>query len=315
MHPIATGLLLAMSLPSVHAAQPAASEASETDIVDLANSASRLTVPVKLGDHGPFRFLVDTGSQNTVVSSSLVQRLALVPSARATLIGVAGSQKVDTVEIEEVMLGRRSYYGLIAPVLERANIGAEGILGIDSLQDQRILLDFRKGFMAVNDARALGGNLGFEIVVTARKRSGQLIMTDAKIDGIRVDVVIDTGSDTTLGNRALQVAMGKRGVAINQTTLHSVTGQTLAADVAYGNRLDMQGLSITRPTIAYSDSAHFHAPGPRQEAGHTAGHARNAGLPARRHRLQGAQGAVRPARCRRSCLFRRRPRKQAGSRG
>lgn len=257
MHPIATGLLLAMSLPSVQAAQPAASEAAETDIVDLANSAARLTVPVKLGDHGPFRFLVDTGSQNTVVSSSLVQRLALVPSARATLIGVAGSQKVDTVEIEEVMLGRRSYYGLIAPVLERAHIGAEGILGIDSLQDQRILLDFRKGYMAVNDARTLGGNVGFEIVVTARKRSGQLIMTDAKIDGIRVDVVIDTGSDTTLGNRALQKAMGKRGVAINQTTLHSVTGQTMLADIAYANRLDMQGLSITRPTIAYSDSPTF----------------------------------------------------------
>lgn len=257
MHPIATGLLLAMSLPSVHAAQPAAGEAAETDVVDLNDLSSRLTVPVKLGDHGPFRFLVDTGSQNTVISSSLVAKLALVPNARATLIGVAGTRKVDTVEIEEVVLGRRSYYGLIAPVLERAHIGAEGILGIDSLQDQRILLDFRKGYMAVNDARTLGGNAGFEIVVTARKKSGQLIMTDARIDGIRVDVVIDTGSDTTLGNRALQVAMGKRGVAIEQTLLHSVTGQTMLADVAFARRLDMQGLSITRPTIAYSDSPTF----------------------------------------------------------
>jgi predicted aspartyl protease len=258
MHPLATGLLLAMSLPSVHAAQPAAGEASETDVFDTTkDAANRLTVPVKLGEHGPFRFLVDTGSQNTVVSDALVARLALVPNARATLIGVAGTQKVDTVEIEEVLLGRRSYYGLTAPVLDRKDIGAEGILGIDSLQDQRILLDFRKGVMAVNDARTLGGNLGFEIVVSARKRSGQLIMTNAKIDGIPVDVVIDTGSDTTLGNRALQKAMGKRGVAIEQTLLHSVTGQTLLADVAYGRRLDMQGLSITKPTIAYSDSPTF----------------------------------------------------------
>ena len=77
MHPIATGLLLAMSLPSVHAAQPAASEATETDVVDLNDLSTRLTVPVKLGDHGPFRFLVDTGSQNTVISSSLVAKLAL----------------------------------------------------------------------------------------------------------------------------------------------------------------------------------------------------------------------------------------------
>ena len=69
--------------------------------------------------------------------------------------------------------------------------------------------------------------------------------------------ILTPGSDTTLGNRALQKAMGKRGVAINQTTLHSVTGQTMLADIAYANRLDMQGLSITRPTIAYSDSPPF----------------------------------------------------------
>jgi predicted aspartyl protease len=258
MHPIAAGLLLATSLPSVHMGQSAAGEAAETDIIDAGrDSVNRMTVPVHLGDHGPFRFLVDTGSQNTVIANSLASKLALVPKSKATLIGVAGVQRVDTVEIEEVMLGRRSYYGILAPILQRADIGAEGILGIDSLQDQRILLDFRKGLMAVNDARALGGNLGFEIVVTARKRSGQLIMTNARIDGISVDVVIDTGSDTTLGNRALQKAMGKRGVAIEQTLLHSVTGQTMLADVAFGRKLDMQGLSITRPTIAYSDSPTF----------------------------------------------------------
>ncbi len=258
MHAFATGLFLVMALPSVHAAQPAAGEASETDVFDTGKDrANRLTVPVKLGEHGPFHFLVDTGSQNTVISNSLVARLALVPKAKATLIGVAGTQRVDTVELEEVMLGRRSYYGLTAPILDRGDIGAEGILGIDTLQDQRILLDFRKGYMAVNDARTLGGNLGFEIVVTARKRSGQLIMTNARIDGISVDVVIDTGSDTTLGNRALQKAMGRRGVAVEQTLLHSVTGQTLLADIAYGRKLDMQGLSITRPTIAFSDSPTF----------------------------------------------------------
>ena len=32
--------------------------------------------------------------------------------------------------------------------------------------------------MAVADARSLGGNRGYEIVVTARRRSGQLIMAD-----------------------------------------------------------------------------------------------------------------------------------------
>jgi len=257
MNPISAAIALSLAIPNIQNAQ-GASDSANTDVVTTSrDEADRLTVPVRLGTAGPFRFLIDTGSQNTAISNTLASRLALVPNAKATLIGVAGRQQVETVEIEEVALGRRSYYGLVAPVLERANLGAEGILGLDSLQDQRILIDFRKGLMAVNDARSLGGDAGFEIVVTARRRSGQLIMTNATIDGIRVDVVIDTGSDTTLGNRALQKAMGRKGHSTEQRELHSVTGQTLLADMSTARQLVMQGLTITGPLIAYSDSPTF----------------------------------------------------------
>ena len=257
MNPIAIAAALALAIPQAGSMQ-SGGDASATDVLSTStDSSSRLTVPVNLGEHGPFRFLIDTGSQNTVIADTLVSRLALIPNARATLIGVAGKLSVDTVQIEEIVLGRRSFYGLIAPILDRNDLGAEGILGLDSLQGQRILIDFRKGFMAVNDARALGGDRGFDIVVTARRRSGQLIMTDATVDGIAVDVVIDTGSDTTLGNRALQKAMGRRGASTEQTKLHSVTGQELIADISVAGKLDMQGLTIVHPTIAYSDSPTF----------------------------------------------------------
>jgi predicted aspartyl protease len=82
-------------------------------------------------------------------------------------------------------------------------------------------------------------------------------MTDARIDGVRVDVVIDTGSDSTLGNRALQKALGRRGKITVPTVMHSVTGQQMGADVATADRLEMQGLLITGVGIAYSDSPTF----------------------------------------------------------
>jgi hypothetical protein len=85
-------------------------------------------------------------------------------------------------------------------------------------------MDFGRNRMEIGDAKSLGGNGGYEIVVTARRRSGQLIMTDAEIDGVMTDVVIDTGSDTSIGNRALQRALGKRG-NLGQAVLTSVTGQ------------------------------------------------------------------------------------------
>ena len=216
----------------------------------------RMTVPVRIGGQGPFDFLVDTGSQNTVLASSLAAQLAIVATARATLVSMAGRQQVDTAEIEEMTLGKRSFTSLLVPLLERAHLGADGIVGLDSLQGQRVLIDFDKGTMAVDDARALGGNRGFDIVFTARRRSGQLIMTRASIDGVDTDVVIDTGAETSGGNRALQRALAHR-LTTEQVVLHSVTGDRLTADLAWGRSLRIEGATITNVAIAYADALPF----------------------------------------------------------
>lgn len=237
--------------------QNAAPQASQIDLIRTGEDGhARLTVPVRIGIHGPFSFMVDTGSQNTVLSTAIAARLDIAIGGRARLTGVAGSEMVDTAEIDEIALGRRSYYGIRAPLLERADMGADGILGLDSLQDQRVQIDFRKGLMAVADAKSLGGNRGYEIVVTARRRSGQLIMADAMIDGVRVQVVIDTGADTSIGNRALQRQLARRG-ATGQATLHSVTGQTILADLGLARHLKIEDVNFQNVQIAFADSPHF----------------------------------------------------------
>jgi predicted aspartyl protease len=211
---------------------------------------------VRIGTHGPFDFMIDTGSQNTVVSAGLAGILGIPLGKPAKLTGVAGSEMVDTVEIDEIGLGKRSYYGVLAPLLDRADMGADGIIGLDSLQGQRVQIDFKRGLMAVADAKSLGGNRGYEIVVTARRRSGQLIMTDAVIDGVKVQVVIDTGSDTSIGNRALQRKLAKRTMH-GTVELRSVTGQTITADVGVARRLQIDSVNFGNVLIAYADSPHF----------------------------------------------------------
>lgn len=262
MNPIPAAAALALAIVPQFNGTQSSGTAADTEIIATArDSADRLTVQVRLGEHGPFPFMIDTGSQNTVISSSLTSRLSLPTTSRSKVVGVAGAVSVDMVEIEEINLGKRSYYGITAPVLERRNMGAEGILGLDSLQDQRVLIDFRKNLMAVGDAASLGGDRGFEIVVTARRKYGQLIMTNAHVDGVLCDVVIDTGSDTTIGNRALQMAMRKRGQVTGEVILHSVTGQELKAEMGGAERLELQGATITGVSIAFSDSPAFAALG------------------------------------------------------
>ena len=259
MTPFAPAIALAFAeimFPPSHAAD-AAQQAGDVDVVETRHDAfARMTVPVRIGEAGPFPFVIDTGAQNTVVSTALAERLALRPAGRATVVGVAGTQSVATVEIDEIGLGRRTFNGLIAPLLDQRDLGADGMIGLDSLQDQRVLIDFTTNLIAIDEARNLGGNRGFEIVVRARRRSGQLILTHARLDGVAVDVVIDTGADSTIGNRALQRALAHKGAPLG-AELYSVTGQRLAAQVGLAERLSFGGVHLNNVAIAYADAPPF----------------------------------------------------------
>ena len=257
----AGALLPLLTAYPIAAAQDGTAQAGSVDIVTITpDLQARMTVPVHIGvdnaqtgskQSGPYRFMIDTGAERTILSRDLARQLGLASAGQALLVGVAGTQEVDLVEVEEINLGRRSFYGLTAPLLDGRWIGADGIIGLDSLQDQRVLLDFDKKVMAIGDARQLGGNSGFEITVQARRRSGQLIMTNAMVDGVRTDIIIDTGSDTPL-----QKAVARRH-AQEQTSLISVTGQTIAADVGLARTLVLGGLTMSNTPLVFADAPPF----------------------------------------------------------
>jgi hypothetical protein len=169
---------------------------------------------------------------------------------------MAGTREVDMVTIESISLGRRNLYAVSSPVLDAATIGADGIIGLDGLQGQRILLDFDHGRMALGDAAALGGDRGYDIIVRARRKSGQLIMTNATIDGVRTDIVIDTGSDTSIGNAALARALA-RDHRNDTVQLLSVTGQQATAGLGLARTIELGGMTLNNTLIAFSDAPPF----------------------------------------------------------
>jgi len=249
-------LASAASQAAPPAPPPQSGEDSEIEGVRT-DREKRLTVPVTIEGKGPFRFVIDTGSQKTVLADHLAARLALRAGPIVRVVGVAGSQEVQTAEIGKLGIGRLSVNAIMVPLFESHNIGADGIVGTDSLQDQRVLLDFTQNAIAVGDGRSLGGNRGYEIVVRARRRSGQLIMTNANIDGVRTAVIVDTGAGTSVGNRALQNALTRRGGITGEVTLKSVTGQEVTADLGFARKLDIRDVSITNLVIAFTDTPAF----------------------------------------------------------
>jgi predicted aspartyl protease len=168
---------------------------------------------------------------------------------------------VETTPIEDFTLGSRNFYIRQAPVLEGAHIGgADGILGVDSLQNQRVLLDFVRSEIAVADAEQLGGNRGYEIVVKARERLGQLIITSARLDGVQVEVIVDTGAQGSVGNMALFERL-RRNRKLEDTEMTDVNGHTLGGVVRIASRLELGRASVSNFPILFADSRPFHSLG------------------------------------------------------
>jgi predicted aspartyl protease len=264
--------LLASS--SVLAQQPRTTElkaVSDTGAIDKTSQTEdvrfrteqndRLTVPVRLSGTGPYRFMVDTGSDRTAVSRELAAKLKLQAGDSALVHGVAGALQVATASVPDLQLTRKQVKVIDAPLLESANIGADGILGVDSLRSQRIMFDFEAHTLsivpsAVPDFREEPGT----IVVQGRRRNGRLIVTEATANDQSVTVVVDTGSQVTVGNEALRRALTKRKLlsgALQQVELESVTGQKIAGDYMFVRELKIGGIELKGLAIVFADAHTF----------------------------------------------------------
>ncbi len=232
-----------------------------TEILDLEEERhERLTVPVMIEGSGPFNFMIDTGSQATAVTHEINATLMLAPLGTATLVGMASRRPVNVVDIGSLSVGRHQVFDLVSPVLSRANVGADGILGLDSLQDLRVLLDFREESIAVEDVSGKrGAQRGFEIIVRARKELGQLLITDALVEGIRATVIIDTGAQGSLANNALRERI--RTKRAQEVTTTDVNGISLIGQLSVMRSLTIGGLSLSNVPLAFADAPAFEALG------------------------------------------------------
>lgn len=254
----------ALALPQAIAAQDAAPPVEDVtatpDEIALARDRyNRMTVSVTIGGEGPYRFFIDTGAQATVLTRRVTTELNLQPSGSAQLVAMGSSQSVQTVEVDDLEFANRSVSGLVAPLLEHEHIGADGILGLDSLQNLCVLIDFREQRMQVADAAALGGNGGYEIIVRARRKLGQMIITDARINGIRTAVIIDTGAQNSMGNLALLEKLRARGDdTLTSTDVH---GTQIHSRLAFAKSLEIGDMELTRVPIGFAASPAFAALG------------------------------------------------------
>jgi predicted aspartyl protease len=221
--------------------------------------SDRMTVPVRIGESEALAFVIDTGAERTVVSRQLATRLNLAAGPMLNLVTVTGSGRVGTVIVPSLELSGTRVKEIEAPALDQAHLGAQGMLGLDSLQSRRVTLDFKKNEMKVTAARHVEDTDPDTIVVTARNRYGQLILVNSRLMGERIQVIIDTGAETSIGNLALlrKLERHKKLPSLVPVTITSVTGGTMPAQFAQIDHIQIGGVDMNNIPVAFADAEPF----------------------------------------------------------
>jgi predicted aspartyl protease len=217
----------------------AASIAGSGSIRSAGATDDRLTTVVSINGAGPYRFLVDTGAERSLMAAEIAQELAL-PRGRDVMIqGIVQGQRGVLFAIESLRMGTLVCPGLEVPVLPRAMLGVDGFLGLDVLDSHRVIFDFaaetltvtkRQGFFA---AWFEGKD---EAIVRTLGSSGRLRATNCIVNGVRASAFVDTGAEVSVCSPALYAQLQQRA-----SNLELVGGPVVLAGVTGGT---VQGLAI-----------------------------------------------------------------------
>lgn len=226
--------------------------------LDARKLESRLVVDVGVNGSGPYHFVVDSGADTSVIGSRLAKALGLPAGNPVMLNGVTESRMVDRVLVDSLQVGPATFSALELPRLDERDLGAVGMIGLDALVDQRLMLDFEARKVSVDDATRPVPGMDGEIVVVARLQKGQLILTQVKANGVQLSAVIDTGSELTIGNSALRNQLFRhRHREVQKIEVIGVTGAKVSLDVLVVDELKVGGIVLNDVPIAFADIPPF----------------------------------------------------------
>ena len=220
--------------------------------------SSRMTTEVYVNGQGPYKFVVDSGADTSVIGESIAARLGLPDAGRVLLHSITESTVVDRVEVESLKLGPTETFDLKLPVLDERDIGGDGMIGLDALVEQRLLIDFEERIITLDEEYDFPSAGPDVIVVTARLERGQLILTQVQVEGKRAEAVVDTGTEVTIGNLAMRDRLKKRRNSIIQTVdIFGVTGARESIEFAIVPQIDLGSVTFTNVPIAFADLPPF----------------------------------------------------------
>ena len=258
----AWGQAAAPAPPAPAAAPPGEAPAASPDEPPTQVGTERdkwehLIAPVDIDDQGPFNFILDTGANVSCVSKDLASRLMLTAAGMAPVHTMVGVRERPSFMIKTLKIGDRKRRNVHAPALPAFGGKVDGVLGVDWLGGQRLVLDFKRKKIEITPSR-YESPTETRVIVPCRRRLGQLTIVDADLNGHRISAMIDSGSQATLCNAALHdlvQTMEARSPFVHQhqaIRLETIAGEPFDGDLFYLPFLRLGGLNIGNVPVVYS---------------------------------------------------------------
>jgi hypothetical protein len=243
---ILLGVCLALGLFAADAQARDKAAYGVQEVLRLSNN--RPAVKVVINGQGPFLFLVDTATSNTVLTPGLRDKLGLPATAGPAIdvVTAAGSARSHYHLIAETAMAGVIVEGVRAVVLPLpASLGIDGALGADFLSNFTVDLNIPARTITLYPERTELVLPGFRRI-HGRANAHGFIILPALVEGIVTSAVFDSGAAFTVGNPRLAIAATRYGIPtarVIESTITDAVRQKQFAEAFNFTRVEMGPIS------------------------------------------------------------------------
>jgi predicted aspartyl protease len=222
-----------------------------------------MVIPVMIGGRGPFRFVVDTGADRSVIADDVAMQLGLIRGNDVTVQGVVRSYNSRFVAVADLTFGSIQRRNLSMPVLPRSFMEADGYLGLDAVDGSRVTLDFQNRALQIVQSRRSSAYLVANpqvVAIPVRGAMGHLRALNCRLDDVNATCFLDTGAQISCGNTRLLRALLETNPdtqVIGALPITGITGGVIMAKVVRVARIKLHGVIFTDAVVAIADMQVF----------------------------------------------------------
>jgi hypothetical protein len=161
-----------------------------------------IVIPLTSGNGGSFDFVLDTGTDTTVIDPAIASKLSFVPENQIEVVSLVGGHSVSRGFIPTLSVGHSRVGDLQVllqklPELRRLDSHIAGILGQNFLSHFNYILDYRRQVVRFESENEVQAAIGGEHVAIEWKDGRMIVASEGQSRAsANLRLVLDSGADS-----------------------------------------------------------------------------------------------------------------------